>query len=87
MKWSVPVGVSCGLLLVMCESGHVSTTVVTSVNYIFEGFSPYATLRFFEFNDKGWNISENCIRDMYNFLEGLRRGSLWAVKCECAVRP
>ncbi|XP_049310315.1 uncharacterized protein LOC115065876 [Bactrocera dorsalis] len=80
MKWSASVGVCSCLLLLMCETGHVSATVVTSVNYIFEGFSPYATLRFFEFNDKGWNISENCIRDMYNFLEGLRRGSLWAVK-------
>ncbi|XP_067638846.1 uncharacterized protein [Eurosta solidaginis] len=69
-----------GPLLLWPNSLCVSATVVTSVNYIFEGFSPYATLRFFEFNDKGWNISENCIRDMYNFLEGLRRGSLWAVK-------
>ncbi|XP_017472178.1 PREDICTED: uncharacterized protein LOC108363348 isoform X2 [Rhagoletis zephyria] len=80
MHSATSVGICGGLLLVMYNLGYARATVVTSVNYVFEGFSPYATLRFFEFNDKGWNISENCLRDMYNFLEGLRRGYLWAVK-------
>lgn len=52
------------------------------VNYMLEAFNPYSVVRFFEFNDKGWNISENCLKNMYNFLEGLRSGALWAVKCE-----
>ncbi|XP_055915180.1 nose resistant to fluoxetine protein 6-like [Eupeodes corollae] len=37
-------------------------------------------VRFFEFNDKGWNISEKCLKDTYNYLEGLRKGSIWAIK-------
>lgn len=54
----------------------------THVNYMLEAFNPYSVIRFFEFSDKGWNISENCLKNMYNYLEGLKSGALWAVKCK-----
>lgn len=55
--------------------------IITSVNYAFETFSPYALIRFFEFSDKEWNITEKCFRDMYVYVGGLRNGDYWAVKC------
>lgn len=55
--------------------------IVTSVGYIFETFTPYALIRFFEFSDKEWNITENCFADMYEYIEGLRHGEYWALKC------
>lgn len=54
----------------------------TQVNYMLEAFNPYSVIRFFEFSDKGWNISENCLKNMYSYLEGLKSGALWSVKCE-----
>lgn len=57
-------------------------TKSSHVNYMLEAFNPYSVVRFFEFSDKGWNISENCLKNMYNYLEGLKSGSLWAVKCK-----
>lgn len=46
-------------------------------------------VRFFEFNDVGWNISEKCIKDMFLYLDGLHKDMLWAVKCtfRAANRP
>ncbi|TMW47983.1 hypothetical protein DOY81_006937, partial [Sarcophaga bullata] len=57
-----------------------NAAVITSVNYAFETFSPYALIRFFEFSDKEWNITEKCFRDMYVYVNGLRSGEYWAVK-------
>lgn len=58
-----------------------NAAIITSVNYAFETFSPYALIRFFEFSDKEWNITEKCFRDMYVYVDGLRNGEYWAVKC------
>lgn len=58
-----------------------SATVISNLNVIFETFSPLSMVRFFEFNDIGWNISEKCIKDMFLYLDGLHKDVLWAVKC------
>lgn len=60
-----------------------STTVISNLNVIFETFGPLSLVRFFEFNDVGWTISEKCIKDMFLYLDGLHKDVLWAVKCTC----
>ncbi|XP_058974424.1 uncharacterized protein LOC131800755 [Musca domestica] len=59
---------------------YSNAAIVTSVNYAFETFSPYALIRFFEFSDKEWNVTQTCFRDMYVYVQGLRNGEYWAVK-------
>ncbi|KAI8122686.1 Nose resistant to fluoxetine protein 6 [Lucilia cuprina] len=59
---------------------NANAAIITSVNYAFETFSPYALIRFFEFSDKEWNITEKCFRDMYVYVNSLRSGEYWAVK-------
>lgn len=73
-----------GTFSLLIERQFVSSNaaVITSVNYAFETFSPYALIRFFEFSDKEWNITEKCFRDMYVYVNGLRSGEYWAVKCK-----
>ncbi|KAM7349694.1 uncharacterized protein ACRADG_008540 [Cochliomyia hominivorax] len=68
------------LLLIDRQIIVANGAVITSVNYAFETFSPYALIRFFEFSDKEWNITETCFRDMYVYVDGLRNGEYWAVK-------
>lgn len=70
-------------LLVDRKLSSTNAAIITSVNYAFETFSPYALIRFFEFSDKEWNITEKCFRDMYVYVDGLRNGEYWAVKCRC----
>lgn len=73
----------CFLLInVFINSGLTVFSKNTQVNYMLEAFNPYSVIRFFEFSDKGWNISENCLKNMYSYLEGLKSGALWAVKCK-----
>lgn len=60
---------------------RVSATVISNLNVIFETYGPLSLVRFFEFNDIGWNISEKCIKDMFLYLDGLHKDILWAVKC------
>lgn len=55
-------------------------TVISNLNVIFETFAPLSMVRFFEFNDVGWTISEKCIKDMFLYLDGLHKDVLWAVK-------
>lgn len=62
---------------------QASATVISNLNVIFETFGPLSMVRFFEFNDVGWNISEKCIKDMFLYLDGLHKDILWAVKCMC----
>lgn len=59
----------------------ISATVISNLNVIFETFGPLSMVRFFEFNDVGWNITEKCIKDMFLYLDGLHKDVLWAVKC------
>lgn len=61
---------------------HVNATTISNLNVIFETFQPMSMVRFYEFNDVGWNISEKCIKDMFLYLDGLHKDILWAVKCE-----
>lgn len=53
---------------------------ISSVTFGFEVFSPKSLIRFFEFNDMGWNISQECIRSMYTYLDALQKDSKWAYK-------
>lgn len=68
------------IVLIMAIS-PTSATVISNLNVIFETFGPLSMVRFFEFNDVGWNISEKCIKDMFLYLDGLHKDVLWAVKC------
>jgi hypothetical protein len=58
-----------------CLAGSISNT-----NFVFETFSPRNLIRFFEFNDFGFNISSNCIKDLYIYLDALQKDLLWAYK-------
>lgn len=60
----------------------VDGVVIPHLNYLFETFTPYSMVRFFEFSDIGWNISEKCIKDMYLYLDGLQKDVPWAIKCK-----
>lgn len=59
-----------------------SATLISNVNLVFETFDPVSMVRFFEFNDKGWNISAGCIQDMFYYLDGLHRDISWAMRRE-----
>uniref|UniRef100_A0A1I8NMU5 Nose resistant-to-fluoxetine protein N-terminal domain-containing protein n=1 Tax=Stomoxys calcitrans TaxID=35570 RepID=A0A1I8NMU5_STOCA len=74
--------VAFGLLLIITGPSSIcgNAAIITSVNYAFETFSPYALIRFFEFSDREWNITQTCFRDMYVYVQGLRNGEYWAVK-------
>lgn len=61
---------------------RLSATLISNVNLVFETFDPVSMVRFFEFNDKGWNISGGCIQDMFYYLDGLHRDVGWAMRCE-----
>lgn len=58
----------------------IACTVISNLNVIFETFSPLSMVRFFEFNDNGWNITEDCIKDMFLYLDALHKDVQWAVK-------
>lgn len=59
----------------------IEPAVISNVN-AFEVFTPKSMIRFFEFNDSGWNISQDCIQNMYTYLDGLQKDTRWAYKCE-----
>lgn len=63
-------------------ASEVNGTSISNLNVIFETFSPTSMVRFFEFNDIGWNMSEKCIKDMFLYLDGLHKDVLWATKRE-----
>lgn len=48
--------------LVLCVLSAVDCTIISNVNSIFEVFSPKSMVRFFEFNDFGWNITGECVK-------------------------
>lgn len=58
----------------------VRSTLISNLDLVFETFNPISMVRFFEFNDKGWNISTGCIQDMFLYLDGLHKDVLWALK-------
>ncbi|XP_055303582.1 nose resistant to fluoxetine protein 6-like [Sitodiplosis mosellana] len=68
------------IILTLAISRPASATVISNLNVIFETFGPLSMVRFFEFNDIGWNITEKCIKDMFLFLDGLHKDIKWAVK-------
>lgn len=68
------------LAIILALASSASTTVISNLNVIFETFGPLSMVRFFEFNDFNWNISEQCIKDMFLYLDGLHKDVLWAVK-------
>lgn len=69
------------IVLALAIINQTTATVISNLNVIFETFGPVSMVRFFEFNDVGWNISEKCIKDMFLYLDGLHKDIAWAVKC------
>lgn len=74
------------LILVVLKVKSVRTTIISNVNFAFEVFSPKSMIRFFEFNDSAWNISQDCGRSMYSYLDGLQKDLKWAYKCKLDKR-
>lgn len=71
------------IIILLIISGRTTIgTPIYSINSVFEVFSPMSMVRFFEFSDQGWNISEGCIKDMYIYLDGLQKDQPWALKCK-----
>lgn len=69
-------GIICGLAV------EGAPSPITKINSVFEVFNPIAMVKFFEFSDKGWNISKTCVRDMFWYLEAIQQDYLWPIKCE-----
>lgn len=61
------------------------SSVISNINSAFEVFSPKSMIRFFEFNDVGWNISNACVRDMYSYLDGLQKDLMWTYKRKSSI--
>lgn len=77
----------CGFLLfiqIFCiirvDSGPVAP--VTKITTVLELFNPISLVKFFEFSDRGWNISGECIRDMFWYLEAIEQDYSWPIKCK-----
>lgn len=70
------------LFVVFWSTTPATSTLISNLNLIFETFNPISMVRFFEFNDKGWNITDGCIQDMFVYLDGLHKDIFWAVKCK-----
>lgn len=73
-------------LFLFSKDTSAEAPVVTSIGFMFETFSPYTLIRFFEFSDREWNITEGCFGDMYEYVEGLRHNEYWALKCKYSLR-
>lgn len=66
--------------MIVLMSMPVHSTIISNLNLIFETFNPISMVQFYEFNDKGYNITDGCIQDMFLYLDGLHRDIFWAVK-------
>lgn len=72
--------IKCLIILLFVNS--CAPNSISNVNTVFELFTPKSLIRFFEFNDQGWNITNNCIKDIYLYLDGLQKEKLWAYQCK-----
>lgn len=68
------------LVAVLLRLGCVEPATISSVTFGFEVFTPKSLIRFFEFSDAGWNITQECIRSLYTYLDGLQKDAKWAFK-------
>lgn len=75
----------CGLVVILTVLTVTNCAIISSVNSAFEVFGPSSLVRFFEFNDQGWNITSECVKDMYSYLDALQKDLKWAYKCKCCV--
>lgn len=60
----------------------VKATLISNADFAFDVFSHKSLVRFFEFSDAGWNISQECVQNMYGYLNGLQNDLKWAYKCK-----
>lgn len=56
------------------------STAITHVDSIFEVFSARSLIKFFEFNSSGFNLTNNCGKEIFIYLEALQKDQLWAIK-------
>jgi hypothetical protein len=63
-------------------SNYCEASLITNINSAFDVFSVKSLIRFFEFNDVGWNFTQSCFRDMYLYLDGLQKDYRWSYKCK-----
>ena len=74
----------CGLFHILpVDAGPVAP--VTKITTVLDLFNPISMVKFFEFSDRGWNISGECIRDMFWYLEAIEQDYLWPIKCKLLV--
>lgn len=57
---------------------------VTKITTVLELFNPISLVKFFEFNDQFANVSGECIRDIFWYLEAIEQDYQWPIKCKCA---
>lgn len=72
-------------LLLVVYVKFSTSTAISHVDKIFEIFSARSLVRFFEFNSGGWNLTEDCAKKLFQYLEGLQGDMLWAIKCKFLV--
>lgn len=80
-----PVYISFVAFLVGSQVSHVfcgPVSPVTKIVTVLELFNPISLVKFFEFNDRGWSISGECVRDMFWYLEAIEQDYEWPVKCK-----
>lgn len=65
-------GVECG----------AAVAPVTKITTVWELFNPISLVKFFEFSDRGWNVSGECIRDMFWYLEAIEQDYEWPIRCK-----
>lgn len=73
------------VLFILQESVHCTPpplAPVTKITTVLELFNPISLVKFFEYSDRGWNITGGCIRDMFWYLEAIEQDYLWPIKCE-----
>lgn len=69
-------------LVIILYIKHSSETAISHVDSIFEVFTPRSLVRFFEFNSGGWNLTDDCAKKLFQYLEALQGDILWAIKCK-----
>lgn len=74
----VPLFITSLVEVVIC--GPVAP--VTKITTVLDLFNPIALVKLFEFSDSGWNISGECIRDIFWYLEAVEQDYWWPIKCE-----
>lgn len=76
----------CVAIIFLLKFEPSKAGTISNANFAFETFSPKSMIRFFEFNDFGFNISASCVKDMYVYLDSLQKDIKWSYRRELKFR-